>query len=696
MNRGMFKKLGILMFVLSYFSFANSVETNFTLEPIFSQRYKSENTYPSKFRYENTSYKFKLLDLTLDGIKNLNFNFVLASSRKNISLNDFAADTKHYSDLKKRDANHDIMAKFKLAYDFEIAKDIVWTNSITYYLDNFWTKKVIDKDGNIVEDAKTYYVVGDDKNALGNTIFDSKLKAKVDNTDLNLALSYKANQLHRFDKDESFFKIKFDSNSKINEALILGSKYNFFIDLDLMNRKFDSFDTDFDEYPDTMVGNYVTYFKHNFDLNVKKVLDDNFKDDEDKQNYFNTLFEVKHEAFLVGGNTKDKPINTEYNVVNVGLTFERQKAFDIKKGILGFNVQLTPGLEFKHTLFKADETKNNVTYFEMKVKPTLDTKIFYEYKGFKASTNISYTPHIMVLPYVLKTKDLTHTLEGNLDLGYEKEFSEVSSLHFNTKNSFSFELRETNDNPKYKYTNEVELTYENKLVQDKLKLKFNAKNNFDLNINTNQKILNPDTLKEVFEVTVNADYDFTKQLKLENELKFKDTSSFNYILNNHDKPLNGGVSNYGESNLVYTVNTLKYTGNVVSTNKLKENVEIISSAKLNADIETLIVRNEKVFNYNTSDIESYKEKPLVSDYRKTLVNFGGRLVLTPKVEVRYKALENLVVSTSLASELLFEKNVLNIIKDEDRPDNGQFGAVDKQFDFRHLKPIFNVSVKYNW
>ena len=58
--------------------------------------------------------------------------------------------------------------------------------------------------------------------------------------------------------------------------------------------------------------------------------------------------------------------------------------------------------------------------------------------------------------------------------------------------------------------------------------------------------------------------------------------------------------------------------------------------------------------------------------------------------------KNLSLDGSLGLNLVFEKKVINLIKDSRRPDNGQFGPVDKKFEFRKLNPTFEFNLKYTW
>ena len=58
--------------------------------------------------------------------------------------------------------------------------------------------------------------------------------------------------------------------------------------------------------------------------------------------------------------------------------------------------------------------------------------------------------------------------------------------------------------------------------------------------------------------------------------------------------------------------------------------------------------------------------------------------------------KNLSLYGSLGLNLVFEKKVINLIKDSRRPDNGQFGPVDKKFEFRKLNPMLEFNLKYTW
>ena len=121
-----------------------------------------------------------------------------------------------------------------------------------------------------------------------------------------------------------------------------------------------------------------------------------------------------------------------------------------------------------------------------------------------------------------------------------------------------------------------------------------------------------------------------------------------------------------------------------------------TEVNLKAKFDTLMLRNEKLYHYNINDIESYKEKPLISDTFNTRYNIGGSLEINPKFNLEYMLTKNLSLDGSLGLNLVFEKKVINLIKDSRRPDNGQFGPVDKKFEFRKLNPTFEFNLKYTW
>lgn len=146
--------LGSLLLAVNAMGLENSIETGIRVNTIFSPRYEEKDVYPSKFRYETSGYDLTLANLKLVPIKELEFETVIKSLRKDFAINDFDKDVKHINNFKKRNANHDIMAKFSVNSNVELNNDLKLTNSLKYYLDDFWIKKNVDKSGKITEEEK--------------------------------------------------------------------------------------------------------------------------------------------------------------------------------------------------------------------------------------------------------------------------------------------------------------------------------------------------------------------------------------------------------------------------------------------------------------------------------------------------------------------------------------------------------------
>ena len=676
--------LGSLLLAVNAMGLENSIETGIKVNTIFSPRYEEKDVYPSKFRYETSGYDLTLANLKLVPIKELEFETVIKSSRKDFAINDFDKDVKHINNFKKRDANHDIMAKFSVNSNVELNKDLKLTNSLKYYLDDFWVKKTVDKSGKITEEVKTEYVEDDgEKEALGNSIFSSSLKGKLLNTNVDARLEYKANQFHRFDKDKSYFKTNINVDKDINDKFKLSSKYDFDIDLHNANIPFDAFDTKLDEFPDFHVGDYVTKFNQNANLE--------FEYSHNENNKYKMKFDLEHKAEYSGGNTKDKPYRVFYDILDPKLTINSNNSFILSKGKIVLDSNISTLFELRKANYLADEGKLASSDVKSKLEPNINSKISYILKDdvndLDVNTSIGYSPSLLIQPDILTVDVIPHTFNIGLNSKYERKLGENQNIIINTENSLETTRKFTSDiyvEPKDKIKSKLDIKYINKMIKN-LDLEVKLLNDFDLDTIKKVKKLNPNKFSEKFDIEVGTKFTGIDKFELNNSAKFHHSSGYNYVTRKDDKIV-----------ATFAINSIELNSNTKYTNKIKENLNLNTEVNLKAKFDTLMLRNEKLYHYNINDIESYKEKPLISDTFNTRYNIGGSLEINPKFNLEYMLTKNLSLDGSLGLNLVFEKKVINLIKDSRRPDNGQFGPVDKKFEFRKLNPMLEFNLKYTW
>lgn len=714
------KKSLILMLIMSnIFAFSeSSVETNLKVNTLFEPEYKT------------TGYDFKIADLKLDVVKGLDLTATLKSKRNRAEINDWQSDLKNKNNYVKREKNHDIMAKLGLKYDFEIQENLNFTNSLVYYVDDFWTIKAIDEENRVSALYLSEYIDDDgEKNALGNIILKSQLKGKVKNTDIDTSIEYKANQLHRFNRDEAYLKLNADVKSKIDEKNTVSGNYKFDLDLDKTESPFNAFNTDLTEFPDFMVGNYIIKYDQNLNMNYEHLTNPVESKYENKDKYSADL-SFDHYSFIVKGNKKNSDVQAIYNVMNPKLTLARQNVLNVLFGNVYLENSTTSDFEIRHTKYYKQQNKNDIEELQVKYSPSLKTKLGYEFLSgnFKLDNSLSfeYKLPLVLRPQLTDIDSFEHNFILNYTNNFEYEFTKDSKLELKTDNTFTAEYNKSDIRPSGQIDSEFNLKYKNKF-NDSLSISSELDNK--LKTKSNIKTLNLDTLNEDLKLNLGANYTIlnkdNKKLDLENKLEFKHTSGYNYLtrqegkkvdFSTYDEPKRTDITNtdtntdkkeetkkdknklnskYGDLTLAHMVNSVKLDTNLVYDVKVKENMNVTPKINVLMQLDTLVLRNEKVYHYKDSD-DKTKEKPLVSNEYETKVNVGGNVNIKPAVELKYKPIEKLEITSSLGAEVLFEKKVVNMIKDSSRPDNGLYGEIDKEFKFRKLEPVIEFGLKYVW
>lgn len=685
-----------------------SFETNIKLNSSFTPRYEAENVYPSKFRFEKLGYDLSLAKLNIKPIEGLNLNLDLKSSRKNIVLNDYAEDS--LKPVDKRDYNHDLMAKIGADYTFNIKEDLSFTNSFDYYVDNFLQRKEKLKDGTILEEYGVEFIdENGNKNLAGNTIFKSQIKGKAtDKVDIDISAEYKANQLVRFDKDESYFKLSSKVDAKLDN-LSISSKYNFDIDLDMKYKKFDAFDTDLDEFPDYMVGNHVTMYNQSGNVEFKYLPE---KDDSKYTRKNEYLFEIKakNTAFILGGERLDLPNTTFYNIIEPSFTAKIQKVLNLKNSRFVFTNRIDNDFEIRHTKYNKIGNAVDLTEYAALYKPTLTSRLGYEIAKdnmkLDAGLSLGYGLPIVFSPELTPTENLQHNIITRYDVNYENQFNDKEKINLKSDLEVQSKYKKSNNKVDLTINSNSKLEYVNKAI-DKFEIGALIENK--IKTNTQKKRLNIDKFEETLNANASLKYkafsNSEHNLDLSSKLEFAHNSTYNYVLFAKEKEIefentpttnSEEKENYGKNKLTSMQNKVILSGALNYDRNIRENLKLNSKLELEANVDTLVLRQEKMYHYKTNDLKSYQENPQLSDDYKTNVNVGGKISIKPSVSVSYSPIEKLELLAAVKGNIEFEKKVVNKIEDKDRIDKGLFGPIDKKFEFRKLEPVLELGIKYSW
>lgn len=684
----MTKKLLLMSLVsLNSFAISGTINTNVSLSTEIKQSYDEKQEY---LKVGSTNLDLTLFDLNLKVNKNIDFFTKFKTYRKDIVLSDlYNTDI----DLDKR-ANHDIMPKLGLKMNFNVYDKLDSKTEITYYVDDFLTPRTKNKDGIVTDEHKSFYIdkKENEKEALGNIIIKQELKGSIKDVNLELGAEYKANQLRRFNKDESYFKFNLASDTNIDSKVDLSMKYNFNIDLNQSSKPFDPLKVSYDEFPDFLTGDYVTYYEQDGEVEYKHKLNEITK--------FKTNFNFKHFAFY----SKTKPnykYKTYYDAFDPNISLGLENNISLGSNNIIFDNSLVSNFEYRKTVYKASDNRNDRLEDVLYLSPRLNSKIKYAYKKEKINTGLEldlmYGPKFLIKPIITTGNNLEHTSHQKLSFNFAYDFSAEEKISTELKIAVTENFK-TDEVPNLDVANSAKLSYEKKINDNfSLSSKIDQKLILKPNKKRNKKGLDLGTMKEQFNANLVIDYKFFDNLSMKNEIGYSHNSDYNNLLRAKEKPSDEESStNYGELIRVGMTNVISLNNKLSYDKPILDNLKLNTEVNLDLELAFLNLRSEKMYNYNTGNIESYKEKPILDTDTKSNTNVGGKVLLSPNVSLEYIPITNLKLSSKLGFDVLFERKIINIIKDDYRPDKNNYGAVDKNFEFRNITPNISLDMTYSW
>lgn len=704
------KKTLILIGILSsysVFALEGSINTGIKLSPEFSPLVedKANGIDGKAFRYEKSAYDAKLLDLNLKFKEiGLELGTTLKSSRSDAKISDWDGDNSdksHYVD--KREKDHDVMAKIYGKYASPVFYGLKNETDFTYYVDNFWQIRSRDsKESSEIKDSGRYaeYIEEDGtKQALGNMVLNTKLSGKVlDKVDLSANLNYKANQIDRFDKDESYFKGDIEASGKIGDKTNLKGKYNFDLDLDFGAKKFDPLTTDLDEYPDFWGGNYITLLDQGLDLSADYKLRDDIK--------INTNLNTTFKTYIQGGITKSQKTRSEYNIIKPILEVGIEK--DVVKN-LTLGTMIKNEFEVRNAKY-IPETPDQITQYDSwsSYKPKLLFNTKYDNSLIKYDGKLGYGFSMTLDPFITELKHVEHEIVSENKLGLSYKFNDKTSIDGNVE--ANIEIPVLNEYLKSVSTKlNIDATLKHEFFKG-LTLETKLDNKLDL---TGEKtVLNLEKFTESF--TLNNTLKYTilendkEKLDLTGKLGFENREQFNHFIKTEKKkvgekevdiPLTKKIWYLGGESLpLYMINRVKFGIGADYEKKINDKLKLEAKIDVDSKLEFFALRSEKLFTYkNTENYrKSNKEKPQISDYRTTRWNIGGEIKTIGTVGIDYAVTNNLNLKGKLNSKLEFAREVINKINDDTRPDKDSFGWIDKSFGFKKFVPSVEFNLEYKW
>ena len=643
------KKTLILIGILSsysVFALEGSINTGIKLSPEFSPLVedKANGIDGKAFRYEKSAYDAKLLDLNLKFKEiGLELGAALKSSRSDAKISDWDGDNSdksHYVD--KREKDHDVMAKIYGKYASPVFYGLKNETDFTYYVDNFWQIRSRDsKESSEIKDSGRYaeYIEEDGtKQALGNMVLNTKLSGKVlDKVDLSANLNYKANQIDRFDKDESYFKGDIEASGKIGDKTNLKGKYNFDLDLDFGAKKFNPLTTDLDEYPDFWGGNYITLLDQGLDLSADYKLRDDIK--------INTNLNTTFKTYIQGGITKSQKTRSEYNIIKPILEVGIEK--DVVKN-LTLGTMIKNEFEVRNAKY-IPETPDQITQYDSwsSYKPKLLFNTKYDNGLIKYDGKLGYGFSMTLDPFITELKHVEHEIVSENKLGLSYKFNDKTSIDGNVE--ANIEIPVLNEYLKSVSTKlNIDATLKHEFFKG-LTLETKLDNKLDL---TGEKtVLNLEKFTESF--TLNNTLKYTvlendkEKLDLTGKLGFENREQFNHFIKTEKKkvgekevdiPLTKKIWYLGgESFPLYMINRVKFGIGADYEKKINDKLKLEAKIDVDSKLEFFALRSEKLFTYkNTENYrKSNKEKPQISDYRTTRWNIGGEIKTIGTVGIDY-------------------------------------------------------------
>lgn len=70
--------------------------------------------------------------------------------------------------------------------------------------------------------------------------------------------------------------------------------------------------------------------------------------------------------------------------------------------------------------------------------------------------------------------------------------------------------------------------------------------------------------------------------------------------------------------------------------------------------------------------------------------------LNPYVNLKYNIVEKLFLNFGVDLGINVERKVINLVKDDKRPDNGAYSYMDKNFGLKDGNLKFELGLKYKW
>ena len=697
------KKIILFVSLLSSYNLLAKTEailkTGLEINPEFAPIYenKEKNIYGKNISHYKTGYNLRLLDLNIDiKDKGLTFGTQIKSQRNNIALNDWDGDTtetSYYKDTRVK--NHDLGIKLNAKYVSPEFLGLKSTSELKYYVDNLVNLRRIDKDTNVVTDYEVpSEFIEDDgsKERLGNTIIKSALNGKfLNKVNVNADVEYKANQLVRFDKDESYIKTNIKLDGNVNDDVKIEGKYLFDYDLNLANVKFDPLTTKLEEFPDYLGGNYIDLLKNEIGLRVTSKFGE-------KTNFI-TLAKTEIDTFIQGGENKNEPTRSVYNKLTPVLAFSIES--NIGKGVI-LKPEFNNTFDFRHTVFYPETNKQIPIYDTwLGYTPQFNFGLDYKNDNLDYKGKIGYQPTLTVLPFVTKIQNIRHTFVTENKLEGKYKLNENSNIKGSLEANIKLPIMKGAIEPiTSKFNFDLEFNHK---FNDKLSLKTILNNN--LNLTSDKTVLNLNNFTEEFNIDGELNYKIFEnakdKLELNSKLGYKNKTQFNYYIIEDKTDSNSKKILYlnGKSVPIESLNTIKFDSKLNYENQLSSDVKLLAGVDLNTKLELLSLRKEKMYSYKNKekDLPSNKTNLLASDDKKVNWNLGGNITITPNLRVEYKALENLFLTAGVNSKIVFEREIVNKInKPKKSLDNGSYGWVDKTFGFKKFVPSVNLNLEYKW
>lgn len=690
----------LLVVASQIYGFDGEVSTGGKLNVNFTPRESNEekNITGSHFRLEDISYNIKLLDLNVNfKEQGLSLYTTIKSSRKDARINDW---DKNLIESNERVKNHDLMTKLSLNYKSPKFYGLQSETNLTYYVDDITSYRKYDEVNDSVIDLtrlSEYIEENGEKESLGNIKIDTYLKGKInDNVNLDISAKYKANQLFRFDRDKSYFKFNAKADGSVNKFIKLSGEYNLDIDLNEGSKPYNPFRENLGSFADFLSGNYVNIlkqdfkFKTNFEKDVHNIdLDSN----------------VNLETYFVGGENYTNPVNTIYHNIkpNLDLKYSRNITdFKVYGGYKNeFDIVHTQYLPQGESSVKQSETlaaytPEAYTGFEY-------SKVFTEKRKVSNNFRVAYAPKMTISPYITLEENLSHNFKVENETSFEYELNEKT----NFKGKLNTELKipvihKENNNIEGKL--DVDFNVKHK-INEKLMFEGEIKNIFSSK--SDKKVLNPESAKEDFKLKGTLTYSILDNLKLTTILENKNSVSSNYYYATEKKKYDGSSENEsldkksiynGKLVPILLNNSLKLENNLEYTKKLSSKLDLVSKLNTLFKLDYIALKPEKISTYNNtaSYIGEDKMLPIASSDRKIEYNVGGSIEFKPNIEFKYIPLDKLEVNTNVGVDLIFGREVVNLINDSKRPDDNTYGAIDKKFKFKKLSPNMSLNIKYSW